>query len=677
MSDNEKGRKQGRKEERSDKEAWLTAKEAARLLGTSSKTVRNNCIGGLFQGARKGRVNGGEGWQVPLACLPASAQVAWHDGQRKQAKAKASRVRINGGGIASTVETDGPKVSTENPYNDGLWQEFWAGVTTQTERDEATRRAEMLFEYDRMLESGLRQAEIIAALQDKFGTISRQTIWRYRKLVKGHDRSLWAPLLLPEWKGNTRRADFTEEAWGWIQGNYLIQSQPPLSMVYELALRMADERGWVIPSYDAVNDRIKSLSPGYVAMKREGKRGVDRTFAFQERDYSRLDLHEIWNTDGHKADVFVKDDDGNVFRPIVVGWQELRSRKMLGWAVGRSETSELVRRALHQSIRASGNVVPRFALMDNGMAFAAKENTGGASTRHRFKRKENEILGTMTLMGIESMWATPGAGRSKPIEPAWRHLTKMARRKEFEGAYCGNSPGNRPENFSEKNAVPLAVFMRILGETFNEYNAKAHGGNSMNKRSPNMVYEELLQFTAVKTVTDKQLRGCMLSSVPVTLDRNNGSFMIHGNRYWSQECSGLPRVTGYWARYDGDNLGAGASLYLKGVFKLDVPILEKTGFNDKNAANASRKAKRAYDKSLKELDRARERLWEAEDTGFAPAEEVADSATLGTARPKIVKPTRLPLVLPPQNSAAEEETPLIGAVEFTELLAEKLGRQGR
>jgi hypothetical protein len=317
--------------------------------------------------------------------------------------------------------------------------------------------------------------------------------------------------------------------------------------------------------------------------------------------------------------------------------------------------------------------------MDNGMAFAAKENTGGASTRNRFKLNENEVVGTLTLLGIESMWATPGAGRSKPIESHWRHVTKMARLKEFEGAYCGNKPGARPDNFNEKNAVPLAVFKRHLEETFHHYNAHHHRGNSMRGKSPQMVYEELLQFTAVRTVTNEQLRGCMLSAIAVTLDRNNGGFYIHGNRYWSQLCSALPRVKGYWARYDGDNLEDGASLYLKGVFKLDVPLLEKSGFNDKKAAAERRRAKRDYDNIVKQLDLARYKLWKADSPDFSLADETPDPAAPSATRPKIVEPLRPRLQMPIVAKQAEEEddTPLFSPEQFMEMLARKEAGKGR
>lgn len=318
---------------------------------------------------------------------------------QKRASDKAARIKVR-----DSVSPDKTAAGGQ-AYQDALWGAFWKA--TENQRAEAIRRAEIVIEFNRLQGEGTQQAEIFAALGDRFDKrINRATVWRYRSQVKGQDPSLWAPLLLPEWKGKTGRAEFSEEAWEHIKDQYLIQSQPSLRMVYDLTMKVAPEKGWIIPSYDTVQARLNELPHDYVVLKREGRKALGRTFAHQVRDYSGLELHELWNADGHKADVFVKDKSGEVFRPIVVAFQDVRSRKFLGWAVGRSETAELVRRALHASIVAGGNVIPRRVLMDNGMAFAAKENTGGAPNRHRFKVKENELPGTMTLLGIEYMWAT-------------------------------------------------------------------------------------------------------------------------------------------------------------------------------------------------------------------------------------------------------------------------------
>lgn len=670
MRDTAEGWKQGRKPAQPEKEAWLTAADIAQLIGVTAKSVRMNCIAGLYPGARKASMNGGEGWQIPLNVLPASAQIAWHESQRKKcAEAKPRRTAVRD--TVSSIETVAPN---DQAYKDVLWEAF--SRATENHRQEAARRAEIVIEYNRLAGAGMPQGEILAALLDRFDKgITRATLWRYRKMVKGQDPSLWAPLLLPEWKGKTHRAEFSEEAWEYIKEKYLIQSQPSLRLVYDLAREVAPENGWVIPSYDTVQARLNELPHDYVVFRREGNKALGRVYAHQMRDYSVLELHELWNTDGHKANVFVRPKEGEEFRPIVVAFQEVRSRKFLGWAVGKSETSDLVRRALHHSIVACGNVIPGRVLMDNGMAFAAKENTGGARHRNRFKVKENELPGTLTLLGIEPVWATPGHGQAKPIERAWQTFTEMA--KLFDGAYCGKDAKSKPENFNVKNAVPLDEFLRVLEKMFNYHNARAHRGNSMRGKSPNQLYDSLMAATVVRQATDAQLRFCLLAAESVRLDRENGSFEVLKNRYWNEACSGLARTSGYSVRYDPSNPAAPVYLFLNERFLFEVPLLEKTGFNDREAAKEHGRRKRAYMNSVKQLERDREKLWEAESQDFNSSNETTPAAP-ASSRPKIVKPIRLPLVLPPPSSAAEEEeTPLMSAVEFTELLAEKLGQKGR
>ncbi len=668
MTDSAKGWKQGRNPEQPGTEVWLTAAEVGKLCGVSARAVRDNCNAGLYPGARKARINGGEGWQIPMSCLPASAQIAWHErNSKKRATDHPKRIKVRDS--VSPAKT----VAGGQACQDTLWGAFWNA--TENQRAEAIRRAEIVIEFNRLQGSGTRQAEILAALADRFDKgINRATVWRYRSQVRGQDPSLWAPLLLPDWKGKTARAEFSEEAWEHIKDQYLIQSQPPLRLVYDLAMKIAPEKGWIIPSYDTVQARLNELPHDYVVLRREGRKALGRAFAHQERDYSRLELHELWNADGHKADLFVKDKAGEVFRPILVAFQDVRSRKILGWAVGKSETAELVRRALHHSIVACGNVIPRKVLMDNGMAFAAKENTGGAPNRHRFKVKENELPGTMTLLGIEYLWATPGHGQAKPIERAWQALTAMARRKEFEGAYCGNRPDARPENFSVKNAVPLDEFLRLVEETFQYVNTRAHRGNAMHGKSPQQVYDELLPHTTVRQPLAEQLGYCLLATEPVRLDRESGSFEVLKNRYWSEECSALPRVSGYSVRYDPSNPLAPVHLFLNGSYRMDVPLYQKTGFNDREAAKEHGRRKRAYMKSVKQADRDREKLWEAESPGFTSGDGASTPTVPAASRPKIAELVRLSVPVPPPSQGADDE-PELSRAEVIRILAETAAKK--
>lgn len=668
LRDHPEGAKVRNVSEMPDEQYWLTAAQVAALTGVSKKTIQNGCKVGLYPGARKARINGGEGWQIPLSGLTPLQQVAWHEGRTQGEPSQPSVPTRN---AVSSVETGQPGANRQTGQADKLWLLF--NKARENDKSEAIRRAGIVAKYFQLLDAGLLKPEIDATLKAEYD-VSPATTWRYRKLVDGQPKSEWVPRLLPEWKGKTQRAEISEAAWDWIRDQYLIQSQPSLRDVLRRARKLAAEHGWTIPSYDAVLDKIKTIPRQEVVFKREGRDALKRTVASLQHDYSLLELHEEWNSDGHKADLFVRDGRGKIFRPIIVAWQETRSRKILGYAVGESETADLVRRALHRSIVNCGNVLPHRARMDNGRAYASKQNTGGAPNRHRFKVKEDEIPGTMTLLGIEHQWVTPGHGQSKPIESYWRNLTEMARRKEFTKAYCGNKPGAKPEEFDKDKAVPLQVFTQVLAETISDYNARPHRGDSMYGKSPNQIYDELISSTKVRYATESQLRICLLDSKRVTPHRENGSLEVLKNVYWCPECSGLDNVSGYSVRYDGDHPESPVMLYLNEQYLFDVPLHKKTGFRDKEQAKEIARLRKEALKNQKEKDAIWQRRLEAENPDFLRGEDVSSPTGTAPQKPKIIELTRIPLQVPKPANNAPEETfePLFSPADFAKLRADEI-----
>jgi transposase InsO family protein len=527
--------------------------------------------------------------------------------------------------------------------------------------------------------AGLPQTRIQEELKKQFGKgASKATLWRIQQAIKGQDESIWLPLLLPEWKGKTHCAPFTEEAFEHIWADWGRQEQPSLKAVYRRAQKLAPEKGWKIPSYDTVKARIDTMPHDQKVLMREGERALARLYPAQKRVYSSLQLHDIWCADGHEADVFVKDEAGEIFRPIVMGWMDVRSRVLLGWAVAKSETADLVRRALHQAITRS-NAVPREALMDNGRAFASKEISGGVPNRYRFKVKENEVLGTLPLLGVGVVWATPGHGQAKPIESFWRNLTEMVKRSEFSQACCGNNPDAKPEHFDKSKAVPLAVFKRVLAETIADYHAREHRGDAMAGKCPQTVYEELAQTTPIRQPTAAQIRFCLMTAEATRLKGEEGSIQLNGNRYWSPEISGLSRTATYTVRYNPEDARAPVSLYLNERRICEVPIVGEVAFRNRDEAKKHANNRRAWVKTVKQSDDALARLRQTESGVFRLQVEDPDPATPAMPRPKIAEPVRPRLQMPvvTKQTEEEDETPLLSPAQFMEMLARKEAGKGR
>src|SRR3546814_140018 len=190
----------------------------------------------------------------------------------------------------------------------------------------------------------------------------------------------------------------------------------------------------------------------------------------QERTVAELHALELVNIDGHKVDVFVKWPDGRIVRPIIIGIQDVYSRKFLSHRVSDTESVIPTRLAMADLFREFG--IPKGCVLDNGRAFASKWITGGAKTRFRFKIKGEEPVGVLTGLGVRTHWTIPYRGQSKPIERAWRDFCDtIAKHPAFAGAYTGNKPDAKPENYGSP-AVPLDLFRAVFAREIARHNAR-------------------------------------------------------------------------------------------------------------------------------------------------------------------------------------------------------------
>lgn len=575
---------------------WISPKKLAELAGipyrSSVRAVREtherkNAWRGAHLVVRTIHGRGGAGgdrFEILLTSLPQVLQARWN---------------------ARAVARDGEApVGTERIAAGYPWPH-------------AQREAEHLA-FSRLPESMQRAARRKAAIVEMFrefdGTetkagerwreVAREagcsvpTVRQWVKRCEGFHRADWPMRLKDAYTGRVARARITAEALDVIKAEYLRPTKPHLKPIYRRAKAEAQARGWVIPSYETVKRLVNAEGRAVLAMMREGRDVREQTiYPAHPRDYSTLALHEVWCSDGRKADVFVKWPDGTVGRPIVIAWMEVRSRKILGYYVDQVESAEGVRRSLRQALE-HANAVPQNALIDNGMGYAAKMLSGGDATRRRFKQTEGEPPGILPLLGIKARWAQPARGRSKPIESFWRQLAELD--KSFpEGAYCGNRPDARPEECEPSKAIAIDKYLADLAAALDAYHDREHRGHAMNGESPRAVYEAMAASAVVTQPTQAQLNLCMLAAKVVRLDRRSGEFRINGNRYWCPDLVKQPTGEDYVARFDPDDATVPVALYLGDKYLLDVPIRARTGFMDSDAAKSHSRAERTLHKLAK------------------------------------------------------------------------------
>ena len=595
--------------------SWVTAREAAGHLGITHRQVNRLCNTGKLQ-ARATRGMGGAQNEVAVDSLPAEAQANYWREKIKAPTPAEERARLEALNLDEKLAREvaraaGIERRAERIEPLPLQADEWRQKREQFEqlprsmRDEAERRAKALHRLDDLLKSGLPKMVAYANASEEFSE-SAATLRRWMDRVKNQDKADWYLMLSPGYKcQGAPVAELHPDAWAYIQAQWLVESQQNLTKVCRQAQRESNRRGWgELPSIKTIKRRIeKEIDRRTVVLMREGVDALKRLYPAQQRDYSTLAVHELWVSDGRKADVFVVFPDGEVRRPIIMAWMDARTRKLLGWAVGKTENTPLVRKSLRDAMTRS-RALPREVLIDNGRAYAGKGITGGQPTRYRFKVTDDEAPGALTLLNINVIWATPAWGQSKPIESFWRTLGATDRRAEFAGAYCGNDPLDKPEEFDPKKAVPQALYLAAVKEDLEAYLERGHRGDSMNGESPGAVYDRLMATAVVRTPTAEQLRLCLQAAENKMLHAEDRSVRILGNRYWSEPMANLKSRGPYTVRYDADDASQPVAVYDGDRFICEAPIIAKTGFRDQEAAKSHHRNRSTFMKATKVQARA-------------------------------------------------------------------------
>lgn len=503
----------------------LIADEAARLSGLSVRAIRHNCAAGKYPGATKGS----NGWLIPLVSLPALANDKYWKEQLRT-----NTAQLNDLEASNPIDPD--------TLFDALRR------APQKSKQRAERLCSAVVDFEQLIAAGTAKGEATAYVVGKHN-IDTTTLWRARTAVKGQPPNLWEALLLPRYKGRTKEADLTVEAWDWIKARWLSTSEPPAHVVIKEARKEGRARGWEIPSDKTVIRKLNAIDAPIVLLGRKGKEAFDATFPAAERDFAVYGLHDVWVSDGRRVDVFCRWPDGAVSRPFVVAWCDIRTRMVLGARGGFNATSNLVLASLHAALQYV-DIKPQKALLDNGREYAAKQVTGGQKTRYRFKMNEGDPLGALTRMGIEVIWARPYRGQEKPIESFWKYIANhLDKLPEFQGAYCGKDTVSKPEDLDRNKAIPIEIYAAKLAEILEEFNREhKHRGRGMDRKSPGQLYDEMLQAEPHKEwprPLAEDMRLLCLEQRTLTLNNRDASirfnFAGYGEvRYWSEALADLP-----------------------------------------------------------------------------------------------------------------------------------------
>lgn len=323
-----------------------------------------------------------------------------------------------------------------------------------------------------------------------------------------------------------------EYAWNIFLEWWLDEARPTVAHIYDLVKKHLEDEGKAeylpLPHRTTFHRATQKIPVAVVKYFRYGEKTfTDECSPYVQRFYKNLRANEIWTSDYHTLDFFVKDDlTGKVFRPHVVVWQDIRSRKILSLRVCESSNSHGVVNSFREACMTFG--LPHNIYVDNGREYLVRDFGG----RGRRKTNPNAQMETTILqvLDIKMINAKVANGRAKVAERTFKQLAG-----EFSKlflTYCGNRPENRPERHShvmknEKNIPLLSEVTKDLQAYVDGwYNMKPSNGEGMNGKSPNEVYAENL--ISKRTATQEQINLLTMRSSRMQTVKRNGVYLDFG-----------------------------------------------------------------------------------------------------------------------------------------------------
>lgn len=486
----------------------LTVAEYAELKGISERHTRRLIAGGQLQAAISfGTGNVSKGYLIPLAAIEPKLQKKYMRIHREKFPEPEKRI------VAVKCLED---LSFEERQEVNLWKgilEDWR-------------------EYRNGYEGKKEEADMkfVELLQIKYPGMkfSPQILGRQWKAL--HKQGEGALIDRRGKHGNHKKA-IPDEVFDIFQYYYLDQEQMNVKKCMELTELYLKEQGkeGLLPlaSSGTFGRKILEDIPAPVLKYyREGKKAFrDACAPYIQRTYDDLYSNDIWVCDNHTFDVFV--NDGEHKKPVRVyltAFQDVRSRKMMGWYVTLNPCSDATLFALRRGIERYG--IPKRILSDNGREFLTFD-IGGRGFRTSRKDGEHVAPTILDNLGIEFRTALPTNARAKIIERAFRDV-KEDFSKLFEG-YTGGTIAERPERLKKtgklaENFTLLPEFIKYV-DTYIEgyFNTRSHSGSGMNGKTRNEVYAA--ELVEKRTATREQLNLMMLRNTRMQTVQRNGVYL--------------------------------------------------------------------------------------------------------------------------------------------------------
>lgn len=449
---------------------WLSTKQAAELWGYSERAVRKKAKNSecTYRYIPSSTGQGGKRMEILLESLPEQAQKAYHN--------------EHGGEFQPVFNTD------------------YASTKAQKEKGEL--RALAVTEYRKFLRQSQKagmesKTEIMDLFIKQWNVehdfrISRKSLYDWMKI----SRSGNVERLIDKRGGHNRgQSSIPEKYKELFNSLYLQQTKPTIESCFREVKREANINSDCIPGIKAFRNHVANLKPAVLILAREGKKAFeDKCLPHIERDYSQMEPNEMWVSDHHLWDIFVRVPDGKggwkKERPWGTYWMDMRTRKIMASVIRiESPNADVVLYSFGLGIKEFG--IPKRVLLDNGKDYKARDMF---YPKGHHEDESNKVYSSLASnLQIEVTYAHPYNAKAKPIERVFNTFEEQLGKKY--PSYAGRNAKQRPEDSKELDIMDIITLEDFIKHhyiyVYQIYNETAHFGNAMQGKSPNQIYADI------------------------------------------------------------------------------------------------------------------------------------------------------------------------------------------
>ncbi|MCX4372373.1 Mu transposase C-terminal domain-containing protein [Acutalibacter muris] len=385
---------------------------------------------------------------------------------------------------------------------------------TGKQRDEANAKAWVVEQYQ---QKGLSPDDFVSWFNSHNpaeDAITKSKLFRWQRKYQERD----VAALIDQRGGHNRGKDtIPEEAWELFYSLYMTQQKRGVKLCYDVTRMEYPD----IPSCKAFERKVKTIPYYAVLYYRDGPKAFNDALPSMER--SKLDIasNDIWFSDHHLVDVFVKSADGaRAIRPWLTVFFDARSNRVVSFLVRDADpNATAVKKCFRLGVEQNG--VPNEVYFDNGKDYRSKSFS------------KDYPMSLVNQLGIGQIYATPYHGQAKTVERFFGTLTNRFSRR-FD-TYTGCNAKIRPECMQISNkeivaqAPTLDEFIKLLSAYIAEYNQTANGGVDMDGKCPDQVYAENLAVKRV--VSDLNALRLLCGNSEERVVHKNGISIKNNNYY--------------------------------------------------------------------------------------------------------------------------------------------------